>query len=218
MTFIQLVQELVRMGGMAGPGGPPVVTGQTGEYKRAIEFVRIAYQDICNLHLDWDFLWGSGTLTLDANTNPYPGPSDLGAWDSLRLFVDGEPLPVVAYADYTPQSLDADRPTQAVIQPDGQLLMVPAPDQAYTLAYDYWKQPPDLTDDNDEPLIPAQFHRVIIGRALMLYGNYEAAEDAKLQGTELYRVYLEQLERHQLSRRQQTYGRTNAAPITVIPE
>ncbi|MFG6159626.1 hypothetical protein ACGTNG_12540 [Halomonas sp. 1390] len=218
MTFIQMVQELVRLAGMAGVGGPPVISGQTGEYKRAIEFIRLAHQDVCNLHLDWDFLWATDTLALEAGTATYAGPADLGAWDGQRLFIDNEPLPLIDWPDYQPETLSPARPHSAALRPDGQLLMLPAPDGDYTLAFEYWKQPPDLTDDADEPLIPAQFRRVIVGRALMLYGNYEAAEDAKMQGAELYRSYLELLERHQLSRRQQTYGRTNAAPIVVTPQ
>jgi len=52
----------------------------------------------------------------------------------------------------------------------------------------------------------------------MLYGNYENAEDAKVQGQEIYSLYLDRLERHQLPRRQQTHGRQESAPITVEAE
>lgn len=218
MTFLQLVQELVRLGGMSGVGGPPVISGQTGEYRRAIEFVKLAYEDVCNLHADWDFLWATGLITTEADLAVYPAPSDLGIWDEQRIHLDGEPLDVIPWAEYCPETLDPARPHTAVTRPDGQLQLVPEPDKAYTLTFDYFKAAPALASDGDEPLMPERFRRVILGRALILYGNYEAAQDVIMQGNEIYRVYMEMLERHQLSRRQQTHGRIEARPITVTAE
>lgn len=218
MTFLTLVQELVRLGGMSGVGGPSVLTNQTGEHRRAIEFVRLAYEDICNLHADWDFLWATDSTSTVAAQSLYTAPSDLSIWDEQRIQLDGEPLPVIPWAEYTPDTLSDARPHTGVVRPDSQLQLVPAPDAVYTLTYDYFKAAPALSDDSDEPLIPERFQRAILGRALILYGNYEAAQDAILQGGEIYQVYLEMLERHQLSRRQQTHGRIEARDITVIPE
>lgn len=218
MTYLQLCQELVRLGGMAGEGGPPLVTGQSGEYRRAIEFVRIAYEDVCNLHNDWDFLWGLEEIATEADMATYAGPEDVGTFDAERIFINGEALSFIDWQDYKPESLEADRPYAFTIRPDGQLQLIPTPDAVYTLSVEYFKAAPSLAENTDVPLIPERFQRVILGRALILYGNYEAAQEVVAQGNELYRIYREMLERHQLSRRQQTHGRQESSPIQVVAQ
>lgn len=215
MNFLQLCQEFVRIGGISG-NGPTTVNGQSGEFGRVVMFIRQAYEEICNQHFDWDFLWDN--LDDTADTATVSAPDDLGIWDMQRLYLDGEPLNAVAWADYVPETLSPARPHTAVLRPDGQLLLIPAPDQPYPINFDYFVTAPTLTNDDDEPLIPRQFRLVIIGRALMLLGNYEYAEEVMKQGQELYQQYLQQLEEHQLSRRQQTHGRQESAPITVVAQ
>lgn len=218
MTFLQLCQELVRVGGMAGEGGPPLVTGQAGEFRRAIEFVRIAYEDVCNLHNDWDFLWGQYTLETEAGLEAYPGPDDLGTYDAQRIFLDGEALVFIDWQDCQPDQPEPARPYAFTIRPDGQLQLIPEPNDVYSLHVEYFIAAPPLTENGDTPLIPERFQRVIIGRALMLYGNYEAAQEVIVQGNEMYQMYRAMLERHQLSRRQQTHGRQESAPIQVVAQ
>lgn len=218
MTFLQLAQELARLAGMAGNGGPAQVTGQHGEYRRAVEFVRIAYEEIVNLHTDWLFLWEQDSYEVEADLAVYPPPLELHIWDAQRLFLDGELLPCIDWQDYTPSQRDPARPEMAVLRPDNSLLLIPTPADDHTLDFEFYRDAPPLTGNDDVPMIPARYQRVIVGRALMLYGNYENAEDAKVQGQEIFQQYLERLERHQLPRRQQTYGRQESAPITVEAE
>lgn len=218
MTFLQLTQELARLAGMAGNGGPPQVTGQHGEYRRAVAFVRLAYEEIVNLHEDWLFLWGQDSYEVEADLAIYPPLPELHIWDAQRLMLDGEPLRCIDWQDYTPDSRSPARPEMAVLRPDNSLLLVPAPAGEHTLDFEFYRDAPPLLGNDDEPMIPDRYQRVILGRALMLYGNYENAEDAKVQGQEIYQMYLDRLERHQLPRRQQTYGRQESAPIQVEVE
>ncbi|MGM0783901.1 MAG: hypothetical protein ACQEUM_07300 [Pseudomonadota bacterium] len=218
MTFLQLTQELARLAGMAGNGGPPQVTGQHGEYRRAVEFVRLAYEEIVNLHEDWLFLWGQESYEVEAGLAVYPPPPELHIWDPQRLMLDSEPLRCLDWQDYTAESRPPSRPEMAVLRPDNSLLLVPTPAAAHTLDFEFYHDATPLTENGDEPMIPERYQRVILGRALMLYGNYENAEDAKVQGQEIYQMYLDRLERHQLPRRQQTYGRQESAPIQVEVE
>lgn len=218
MTFLQLCQELVRLGDMVGEGGPPIVTGQSGEYRRAIEFVRIAYEDVCNLHFDWDFLWGLEEIATEADMATYPGPADVGIYDAERIFLDGEALSFIDWQDYTPEPLEPGRPYAFTVRPDGQLQLIPTPDSEYILHAEYFKAAPALENNNDTPLIPAQFQRIILGRALILHGNFEAAPEVITQGNELFGLYREKLEQHQLSRRQQTHGRQESSLIQVVSQ
>lgn len=216
MTFLEMVKELVRTGGIAGQSGPVSVAGQTGEYARAVEFVRQANDEICSLHADWLFLWAHADQSV--STALVDPPADLATWDVERFMLDGEPLPALDWSAYTPEDVDPHRPAHAILRPDNKLLLHPAPDQAYTLAFDYWRAADILSADTDEPPFPARYHRAVVGRALILLGNYEFAQDVTQQGQEMYQMHMEQLERHQLPGRQQTHARHGSVPITVIPE
>jgi len=91
-----------------------------------------------------------------------------------------------------------DMPAMVVIMPDNSLRFDPVPDAVYTITADYFKSPTILAADDDDSDIPEEFHRnVILGRALMFYGNFENAAEAKEQGVELY-SHLGRLESLQL--------------------
>lgn len=212
-----MARKLARYAGMTG-AGPALVTGQTGDYQRAVTFIQDAHAEIQALHFDWDFLWSALELEIIAGQALYPVPEDLGIWDAGRIFLNGKPLPVVEWHDYRPEIRDPAEPEMVVVRPTQQLQLVPTPDVTYTLHADYYRAPFVMVAGTDEPLIPRQFRQAIVGRALMMYGNYEAAPEAKEQGMEMYTIALEQLERHQLSRRQQTHGRQESQPIVVVAE
>lgn len=216
MTFLELVQKLVRYSGMAD-SGPSTVTDQVGDYLKAVTYIQDAHAEVQSLHFDWDFLWGTGSFTTTAGIDIYPGISGLGIWDVDRIAASGNPLTPRSWADHTPSG-DSGTPQYVIVRPDNQLLLYPVPNGSYTVTYDYYKRPRILVENSDTPLIPAQFRNVIVGRALMLYGNYESAADAKVQGAEMYQSALDQLEKHQLSRRQQTHGRQESGAILVVAE
>jgi hypothetical protein len=57
----------------------------------------------------------------------------------------------------------------------------------------------------------------IVGRALMIYANYETAEEAKVQGQELYEMFMGALTAHEAPRRAQLQGRAENTQIVVVP-
>lgn len=218
MTFLELVKEVARLGGVAGNEGPTTVVRQRGEFQRIVNLVQLAYEEVANLNADWDFLWAHGSYDVEPGLALYPAPDDLATWHVERVYLDGSPLPVIGWPDYHPESVSPGRPYQAVRRPDNQLLLVPEPDAAHHLTFDYSRRAAPLQGDEDVPLIPARFRRIIVGRALIMLGNYENAPDVKEQGAEMYAVYLDQLERHQLGRRQQAASRAEGVPITVTAQ
>jgi hypothetical protein len=217
MTFLELVQKVVLKAGIA-ESGPATVVNQFGDYLRAITFVQTAHAEIQNMYFDWDFLWRTDSLPTQANLATYAGPSDLGIWDVDRIFLNGNKLNIVDWKDYRPENLDPAMPYEGVIQPNGQLRLIPTPDSAYTVTFDYFRRPLVLVSNSDTPLIPSQFHDVIVGRAMMTAGNYESGMDIKTEGAELYQQFLQQLKDHQLSLRQQRQGRMGGTHIQVEVE
>jgi hypothetical protein len=218
MDYLTGVQTLARLAGITNATLPTSVTGQEGGLLKAVKYYDMAHEEIQNMFFDWDFLWATNTITTVQSTEVYAGAADIGIWDTKRIFYDGERLEVIPYADYVPETLSENTPEEVVIQPNNQLKVIPPPAGAYTITYDYFVKPKVLVANSDVPLIPLQFRMVIVGRALMLYANFESAEEAKIQGEELYSVYMDALKKHQLSRRQQFHGRQEAVDFTVITE
>lgn len=217
MTFLEIVQKVVRYSGLAD-SGPATVSGQVGDYRKAIAYVQDAHAEIQSLFFDWFFLWSTSSFVTASGIDLYPPPQGLGIWDTQRIYINGAKIPIIDYADYVPEAWDNNKPRAGVIRPDNQLIIIPPPDGPYTISYDYYRSPAVLSDNTDTPLIPAAYRNVIVGRALMLYGNFESAEEVKIQGAEMYQVSLEALMKHQLSRRQQTHGRQEAASIQVTAQ
>lgn len=217
MTRLELAQELVMLTGIAG-SGPTTTISQAGGMGKAVKYIDMAHEEVQSMYTDWDFLWSSNTITTVAAQATYDGESDLGVWDTnTGIMYDNAPLTVIDWKDYRPSAAVTGEPEAVVIQPDNKLLVLPTPSAAYTISYNYYKAPTVLTLDSSEPLIPARFQRVIIGRALMLYGNFELAEEIKLQGQEIYQQYLQALKDNQLIRRRQTAGFYEGQDITVVP-
>lgn len=217
MNFLEGVQALVKLAGVSSTPSPSSVTTNAGRLSSMVDYFQRAHEEVQNLHFDWLFLWAEGSQNTIADQPDY-GDTDVGIWNTDRIYLDGQKLPVYQWADYAKAEATPPRPESAILRPDNRLLLIPTPDKAYELTYEYYKAPKVLVENTDEPLIPKQFRMVIVGRALIMYANYESAEEVKMQGTEIYQQYLEQLERHQLPRRQQTHGRSDSIDMVVTTE
>lgn len=219
MNRLALVQELCRLSGITDTGGPTTTINQTGDYRKAVAYIDIAHREIQLKFFDWNFLWGTSAVATSAGVAVYQGQSDLHIWDEAAFYYDGRELRVCPYQDYVPDtSRENGPPEYVVIRPDNQLLIVPTPDDVYTITYDYFKKPRVLTENTTEPLIPEDYRMAIVGRALMMYGNYETAEEAKVQGQELYDMHMTALVMHEAPRKAQLQGRAENMPIVVVPE
>lgn len=219
MNKLELVQVVCRLAAITDSGGPTTLLSQTGDYLKAIKYLDMAHEEIQNMFADWNFLQGTATLTTVAELADYAGESGLATWDERRIYYNGQQIDIIPYQEYVPDpSATSHSPLQATIRPDNRIQFIPAPDDAYTITYDYFKAPKVLTANTDEPLIPSRHQMAIVGRALILYGNFESAPDAKIQGSELYAEYMGQLKNNELPRRKQTFGRSESADITVTVE
>lgn len=221
MNRLELVQKLVRLGDIAS-SGPSTTEDQTGDMLKAVNYIDDAYSRIQNMYNDWRFLWGSATLNLTGGTALYAGATSLKRWPlaqlggKSRIYYDNEPMEVRDWEDYIPDStLSSGPPEYFVIRPDNQLLVVPTPDQAYTVTYDYYRNNHTLTANDDEPLIPSDFHMAIVGQALKMYANFESAEEAKVQALEILDEFMPALMADQLPRGASTYGAAEAAEIVI---
>lgn len=199
-TFLELVQRLHRECGASG-SAPSSVLNQVGQNLRLVGWVAEADYNIQLLHTDWKFLWRQSTgLTTTASVSTLAKPVDLHYWDFDTFKLDGEKIEAVEYHDIKDEVLDDSEayPSRIIVMPDNSLMFEPVPDDSYSVTADYFKKPVKLAANNDESLIPAEFELCTIGRALILYANYEGAPEAKIQGSEWYTEHLARLENSQL--------------------
>lgn len=190
-TFLEIVQALRQEAGIGG-SGPTTVVGQTGEYKRLVDWVARAWVEIQELHQTWSFRWARTTLTTDPN-QPEPSeysitPSGVELVDdkslSIYLQSDGastrKPLRFMVYQDYMEQygryPNTPGAPILATLLPNMYLKLHPDPDDAYVISFDYCRTIQLLAADGDTPLIMEDHRGIILYRALLLYGEHEEAQ------------------------------------------
>lgn len=200
-TFLQLVQRLVTEGGMTGGanGGPSTAQNQVGEFGRAVNWINDAWMEIQNMHQDWDWMRSSATVPTVTNQANYPtsqfyningvqGLTDFGKWDLItgRNYVTSEGLMSEVFMDYITYDQWRDlyyygalRFTQSrpivwsILPTDHSIVLGPVPLVGYTFEADYFRVPSMLINDTDIPILPPQWHRAILYKALTYYGEYE---------------------------------------------
>lgn len=172
----------------------------TGFYAHIKDAVNSAIRDINHTHYEWPFNHVLAEETLTVGGTRYVFPSDASTIDfdtfrikeSATLSNDTVRLGVMTYDDYLQRFVDQeysadtskqDVPTYVFHAPSLEWGVVPAPDQAYAIAYEYYRIPVDLSSYTDVPSIPERFKQVILDGAMyhayMFRSNEQAANIAK---------------------------------------
>lgn len=187
MDFLRLAQRLSRESGINATG-PLTVTGQTGEYKLITDWINEAYMHVLRKPVLWNFMFGqftfvcqpdipNGGFLRDYNkiyTVGVPDKDTLTLWDVTEN--DEWPLEYYDYALFR-QYYDVgewtdSRPYQFTILPNGDIRLGPKPDKAYTVTGDYRASRAYLTVDTSTPLIPVEYHIMLVYKAIADHGDY----------------------------------------------
>lgn len=131
-------------------------------------FLNATYREVIGADR-WPFLEKQATLTLTPNqfAQSYSTITDLLEWDAVRLSLNGDTWNLENTEPQAMRDLETDYNT-SVGTPEkwsllaGQVHFWPAPDQPFVATVDYIYAPPDLVSDSDVPVIPAQFHDVLV--------------------------------------------------------
>jgi hypothetical protein len=222
MTYLQLLQQFHRDCGAAG-AEPATTVSLTGEAKRLANWIIQADQLIQLKYVNWKFLRAPYSVPTVATVGTAVQPTILRYWDFQTFFyiepgaTDRYPIQSVEYDKIKGEPLDtsAGPPWRIIVMPDNSLKFEPVPDDAYTIEADYYEKPTLLAANADISAIPEEFHQIIIGRALILYANFEVAPEIKDQGTEIYTEQLALLENDQLPNQEHARFNTGAR-IEVI--
>lgn len=215
MTYLELVQDLVREAvGLSG-SGPTTTSGQSGDMLRAVGWIDRAYEDIQNLRADWRFLRRDVSFTTAAAQQSYEPASDIGEWKrgSFRVYptaagvASETPMAEYEWDDFRATFLFGStrtrqgRPTALGYGTDRSLLLWPIPDATgYTVVGEYYRAPHEMTADDDEPIMPTKYHRLIVWRALNFYAGHAASAETFAQAAQEYRRLLAMMRGTELER------------------
>ncbi len=153
-----------------------------GFYSTAKDAVNSAINQINFLQHEWPFNHVTQEETVTAGVTRYTFPSDAKTVDmdtfrikkSATLNNDTSRLYILSYEDYLDKFVDQEYntdatskvPTHVFRAPDMSFGLVPVPDKAYTVVYEYYRLPVDLQAYSDVPTIPEQFRNIIIDGAM----------------------------------------------------
>jgi hypothetical protein len=172
----------------------------TGFYAKVKDSINTAIRDINHTHYEWPFNHVLAEETLSAGTIRYAYPTDANTldYDTFRIKEDATlgnrtiKLSSISYEDYLDRYIDHEYttdtnkrtvPTFVFQTPSLEYGVVPAPDQAYELLYEYYRVPVDLESYDNVPDIPERFRHVIVDGAMfyayMFRGNEQSANIAK---------------------------------------
>jgi hypothetical protein len=201
VNFLQLCQRTARECSVSGVG-PPTVINQIGELSRIVNWVATALNDIETAHPDWGWMKKDVSFPTIAGQGQYtPAQTGIaadtfGMWEMTRWRnyvttvgnISEIDMLAVSYDDWRDSyNFGATRYTQSrpmvvAVAPDQSLCLGVIPADGYTITGEYFRAPEILAADADLPDLPVQFHMMIVYKAMMYYGGYEAAPEVYNRG------------------------------------
>lgn len=203
LSFLGLVQRLHQESATSGEK-PATTVGQRGDARRLVDWISTAWMDIQNERTDWFFMTQPVEFVTSANKGSYSA-ADAGLAsfanykiDSFRQYrvaagVGSEmELVYMPYAQFRNLHLFGNMrtlrqiPYNFTVDPAKNLLLGPVPDDVYNINGEAFALPTEFSQDSDRPTMPTQYHMMIVWRALMYYGQKEAAPEAYTHGQNEY--------------------------------
>jgi len=215
MNFLALAQKLVEKCGISGTG-PTTVANQTGELKRAVNWINEAWLNIQQSREDWDWMRGSVSFQTVPNQATYTqqqcGITDLAEWlmnssiCTFRTYDTNVGVGSEIFLSYIDWNTYRDvylygnmrqsyaRPLSITIAPDMSIGLGQVPDSSnYTVVGDYFKEPSLMVNDTDIPGLPTRFHMLIVYQAMIYYGEYEQDDYVRTTAQEEFNKMLSRM-------------------------
>lgn len=218
MDFLQLINRArVECGGTGSSTPLSSAQNLTGESARFANWINAAWVDVQNAHEDWEFMRSPLQFNTVAQQQIYtPTEAGVGAsfanWkrDSFRAstlgedFRDEQLLNFMEYGtfrnlyQYANMRTTYSRPVVVTSTPAKSLGFGATPDREYVISGEYYRAASELAADTDVPAIPERFHMLLVYRAMMSYGAFEAASEVYQRGEQEFRRMMNRLEIDQL--------------------
>lgn len=205
-------------------GTPTAVTGQTGRLAQLVDWAADAHKDILSLHADpgWMFMRRSFALSTVAGDGQYAPTdctdnavaivaADFNDWITdtvLRIYLTSSGQSTETFLTWMPyqdfynsykigtSATTRNFPKYWSKAPNGDLLLGPLPDGVYTVSGEYQKSAGAyaLAADSDTPPFHADYHMIVVYRAMMDYGEFLGAPEAAGRGERKYYEMLHRME------------------------
>ena len=194
-NFIGLVNEVNRrLNEVEITNTSAAFVAATGFYNTAKDVVNASIRHIQQEEFGWPFNHIEEEETLAAGITRYSYPEDAKSisLDSFRikrndtLNVQTTKLRSMDYQEYLNKHIDYEYNTSTTLRgvpkfvvraPSDEFIIIPTPDKAYELVYEYYRNPIDLELYNDVPNIPKEFKYVIVEGAM--YYAYQFRGDVQ---------------------------------------
>jgi hypothetical protein len=172
-------------------------SSSSGFYAQIKDSVNSSIRDINQKHFYWPFNHNTDDIVLTAGELRYPLPENAKYtdFDTVRLardtavgVVSAKHLTQISYDEYIDRYIDQEyetdtskgsTPEYISRSQDGDIIVIPMPDKAYTIEYEFFMFPADLETYDDVPTIPFRFKHVIVDGAMyhayMFRDNLESA-------------------------------------------
>lgn len=182
----------------------------TGYYDSAKDAVNAALRQINHEQFEWPFNHATAEETLVANVTRYSFPSDCKTVDLDTFRIKGSTalgnttskLGIMSYENYLDQYVDQEYnsdtsnkslPRYVFRTPDMQYGMVPAPDKAYEVVYEYYRLPIDLVNATDVPTVPEQFRSLLVDGAMYYVYLFRGNSQDAMASAEKFSKGIEQM-------------------------
>jgi len=180
-----------------------------GFYSAAKDAVNAAIRQINYLEYEWPFNHVTQEELLSVDTTRYSYPADAKTidMDSFRIKRDStlgnatSRLHILSYEEYLDRFVDQEYngttdsalPEAVFRTPDMGYGLVPTPDKAYTLVYEYYCLPVDLFTYTDVPSIPEQFRSIIVDGAMIYAYQFRGNTEGSSASEQKFQVGIKQM-------------------------
>lgn len=220
-TFLQLVAAVKRESGLTG-GAPSAFSSATGDDLRIFHWVSWSWREIDLMHETWLWRHGEATATTSGSRvlsgSADFGLPDFGRWmqpddiyrPSCYRVSDGasseRPLLWRDYNDFRNLfELGSHIPGGLQywsIKPDGSMVVGPTQDEPHIVRAQYIKRHMPLEEqtppETATPGMPTDFHPLIVWKALMQYGGFDAGTEVWQRAERNYNSLISSLLQSQL--------------------
>lgn len=178
-----------------------------GVHAAAKDAIQFAINDINSHYFKWPFnlvLEQSKTLTAGTEIYAFETNYKVADWNSFYLYDDGtlnttpRPLKLINRESFLLYSkpIDDEAGASGLGKPDfvfpyyGKFGVTKSPDAAYTIKYNYWQYPSQLSAHGDETTIPEQWDHVIVSGAMWFLNMFKENPDGVDRVEKIYKQYL----------------------------
>lgn len=206
MNFLDLCRAVVREGAIV-PGAlkPETVKNQTGRMQLVVDWVNRSNREIQSERNDFsfrsreiDFSVPEGALRL-APEDTQPDVESLNEFTGVvRDDLTKKPIPPMSWMEYrmlrvTDPKTTTELPDFYSVDPSGKIHFYPEASKSFVFRGEFRLQPQTMSENDDQPWIPAGYRDVILYKALMYFHNYDESYEQYQVAERYYTQWLEKL-------------------------